>query len=832
MANTLNGVRRFRIGLICIAYLVLASCLSAQTQQAGKSSASPQPATSETAKAPEPSPADSALQREYARLAQLLNSTDTHGRREAADTLLRVRPNDVANPETRKLIARGYRAVAMEDRLGQESAIRGLVIWGGKFSVPILIELMEKERTRVPEEIFEGLASLKDPQGAEAVARYLGNFFNNDAAVSALRRMGSVAEDAVMKAAPSNDPKVSLAAVHLLGDVGSDKSLPILQRAMQSRNAEIKFAARESTKRIRERKSAGDSVDKSTGDEAGSPFSATAGPAVDITARNTSSGLSVPRTPRGLPGNSDAPFDEKEESPVFEGDWSKVTPLLPGEPAGAGVAADPEPLSEDSKFRPQPVRLTNNDGGHERPVALAVAATKPIAAVIYGDPFKASLGRLEIVNLQQRKALGSSNILGGAKFCRLSPGGARLLVASEDGTRDRKLRLNVYSPETGKATEQTIWWPYSSGEHWQNQISAMEWLDEERMLTLNGEGMLVMWRIDGKTPRASYQIDGARSGGLALSGGRAHFAISTPRGVEIFRASDGELLARMKDSRMSSAVLAFSPNGNQLAAVSGKWICVWDIKTGELKRDFDCMNLAGSSSLTWLDNRYLLVDGKDVVDVERRLLVWRYEVESQLSLHDGDWLWSVMSIGNARGLMPNQLLNEKVTNASASLDAESILALKPGAKVSLDISLGGEDQAKAKKSLRAALEKNGVVVADNQPLRVRAQVVSGRSTTQEYGRFAFSGDRETVTLTERLYEVELTLDGQSLWKYATHIQSASGPIHLRTQKGETAQQAVDRANQQQTSGFAYGVSRFPSHVVHPKYSGPLGTSKLTAAGVE
>src|SRR5437868_3471978 len=50
----------------------------------------------------EPAPASSNLQREYARLAQLLNSSDSRGVDEAEDSLLKVRPSDVADPNTRK----------------------------------------------------------------------------------------------------------------------------------------------------------------------------------------------------------------------------------------------------------------------------------------------------------------------------------------------------------------------------------------------------------------------------------------------------------------------------------------------------------------------------------------------------------------------------------------------------------------------------------------------------------------------------------------------------------------------------------------------------------
>src|SRR5262245_41216756 len=71
-------------------------------------------ATTSNTPAADAAPVSSGIQREYARLAQLLNSTDTFGKREAAETFLRVRPSDVPDANTRKLIARGYRSLALE----------------------------------------------------------------------------------------------------------------------------------------------------------------------------------------------------------------------------------------------------------------------------------------------------------------------------------------------------------------------------------------------------------------------------------------------------------------------------------------------------------------------------------------------------------------------------------------------------------------------------------------------------------------------------------------------------------------------------------------------
>jgi hypothetical protein len=792
------------------------------------------PASSESPSAA--SPGSSGLQREYARLAQLLNSTDTFGKQEAAQTLLRVRPGDVANAETRKLIARGYRSLAMEGRgHRQEEAIRGLVIWGGKYSVPVLVELLEKDGQHASDELFTALGQLKDPRGAEAVARHLGNFFNHDAAVASLRRMGSAAESVLIDAAPSNDAKVSLAAVQLLGEVGGETSLKILQRAAQARNPEIKQAARNSIKRIRTRQKGGESADTSEAVDPDSPFAEGSGPPVDITARNSQDFADRIRRNRGrdsgFPPAKASEDGGAELADLNEGDWSQVNALLPGDPAGVGVPADPARDEPAADWKPQPTRLGKSTSNHESAVAIDVAGGQtPMAVVVYEDPFSKSMSRMEHANLQRRRLLGSTNVLGGVKQCYLSPSAARVLLVAQEGVHDAKARFDVWTMTGAKPAEQTTWWPFATNDdHWENQIAWAGWVDDEQLLALNQKGTLVLWRLDGKTAKAIYQIDAEGGSVPALSPGRAHLALTTQRGVEIFRASDGELLARMSDVRPGGGGLAFNADGKRLACVSGKSVYIWDATTGKLERDFDCAELR-SGSLSWLDNTHLLVGGTDIVDIQRRLIVWRYQTAHSVASSFGGWQWLVMSSGNILGIVPAKLLHEEVLTAAKDLEPEEILALKPGAKVSLDIQLGGEEQTKAESALKAALEQNGVEVVPDQPLRLSARIVTGDSQTKEYGRGFFNReDREQVTVTEKRYEVELTVDGQSAWKQTSLLQSGYAPHAIWMERGETAQQAIDRENQQRSSRFSFTAS-IPRYVVHPKFAGPLGTSPFPMGG--
>ena len=182
------------------------------------------------------------------------------------------------------------------------------------------------------------------------------------------------------------------------------------------------------------------------------------------------------------------------------------------------------------------------------------------------------------------------------------------------------------------------------------------------------------------------------------------------------------------------------------------------------------------------------------------------------------------------GLVPAKVLQPEVLAVAKELDPDSLLALKPGAKVSLDIQLGGEEQQKAESAIREALKQNGLEVVADSPLKISARIVTGESETKEYGRGFFNReDREQVTATSKLYEVELMVDGQSAWKNTSTIQIGNSPPVIWLKEGESGQQALDRQNAERSAHFSFSAA-IPRYVVHPKYAGPLGTSKISLGG--
>jgi hypothetical protein len=186
----------------------------------------------------------------YDKLAELVIADDVFKRDKAVRVLLRTSPSQVT-PEQRKKIARAFKQLAEDDRASmREEAIKGLVIWGGKYSGPILLRMLEDSRPFEVEHVIKALGDIKYAKAAPALAAKLGDFFLHQHVRRALRQMGEDAEDALLVVAPSQNPDICLAAIELLGDCGTAKSLPLLRQGATARNLRVRDASKEAIRKI------------------------------------------------------------------------------------------------------------------------------------------------------------------------------------------------------------------------------------------------------------------------------------------------------------------------------------------------------------------------------------------------------------------------------------------------------------------------------------------------------------------------------------------------------------------------------------------------------
>ncbi|MBN1908282.1 MAG: HEAT repeat domain-containing protein [Pirellulales bacterium] len=193
-------------------------------------------------------------------MADRMLSEDWSIRNKAISVLSAARPEDVKSPATRKKIAQAFRTLAKnESGPDREKAIRGLVRWGGTYSTPILLEMFKDSSFTDRKPLYEAFGELKDPSVIPTIANQLTDRLEQADAERCLVKIGPAAEDAILVLAPSPDPELCLAAIRVLGQVGTEKSLPILRRAVSNGTPKVKETAKTAIRMIRFRASQGGS---------------------------------------------------------------------------------------------------------------------------------------------------------------------------------------------------------------------------------------------------------------------------------------------------------------------------------------------------------------------------------------------------------------------------------------------------------------------------------------------------------------------------------------------------------------------------------------------
>jgi len=172
-----------------------------------------------------------------------LKGTDARRRRHAIRRLQEAEPK-----ELRAEIVDALRQIAKgSDRFQAREAVKGLGHWGGAEVVPDLIAALKQQDDFARDAALEALAETKDPRAAEAIAALLGkrHFLEQH-----LQAMGPVAEDAVLARLDPPDQKRTPAACAVLGEIGTDKSLPKLKELSRNENFFIRVAAERAADRL------------------------------------------------------------------------------------------------------------------------------------------------------------------------------------------------------------------------------------------------------------------------------------------------------------------------------------------------------------------------------------------------------------------------------------------------------------------------------------------------------------------------------------------------------------------------------------------------------
>lgn len=179
-----------------------------------------------------------------------LKSPDKARRMIALSRLATAKPDEAKAEVAAALV--GF--VKDADQFARQSAARALGAWGGADHVESLLALLEDGQFAVRWAAIESLGTLKDKRAAEPLAKLVVTGKDNIQASQALKVLGEVAEDAVLKLLTEAKPEPRREACQILTVIGTQKCIAALEKAASDGDGIVALHAKNALKEVTSRK--------------------------------------------------------------------------------------------------------------------------------------------------------------------------------------------------------------------------------------------------------------------------------------------------------------------------------------------------------------------------------------------------------------------------------------------------------------------------------------------------------------------------------------------------------------------------------------------------
>ena len=490
----------------------------------------------------------------------------------------------------------------------------------------------------------------------------------------------------------------------------------------------------------------------------------------------------------------------------------------------------PDPAGEISPLTTTPIPIQTGAGSpgpiSSKAKCEAVVIHRPTGrafASIAGEPH-ASHGSGQVVcfDLKEGRVLGSVALPRDMRVVDFSPSGKRMLALG--GTRDK----NVYVWDLqGDAQPLVAWQPYSPP---MTRVDLAAFVDEDHVVTAGGNGWLALWNTERK--RAVYSLPLLPFTVPALSPGRKQIAVATTDGLFLLDPASGSPLTMLPGDAKPMMHFCFRDDGRQLAAMGTLRTRIWDLEKAEQVRDIHFLGNLGRRSIAWLSPNYMLVDGRNLLDLDRRVVLWRYHWKrgSGTGAACGGRYWSMLAdSAGQQALVPLELPHPEAEEVARALVPQDLLAMQPGSDVAVEVNvkLSPEDQIEVRDTLVLRLSDMGMHIVPDADLVLSAETAEGRTKEVAYQAAGTRDDSKTAKITEQISQLKITEKGRELWKVTMAL---GAPISIAKKKGQSLDAAI--ANRTKPNKGFFVNTPLPRYLARSGENGVYGESEITAEGIQ
>jgi hypothetical protein len=525
--------------------------------------------------------------------------------------------------------------------------------------------------------------------------------------------------------------------------------------------------------------------------------------------------------------------------------------------AGKHGAIQPDPLPSELKLKQSGVGFPIDDF-YDRLGAIVPVGGKGtwlLAALENDKPGSKLPTRLLWASLDHQKIEGRQLLPSGEVLLDYHSPTHRVLTFSTvkdesdpHGWGTAALTLWDVSP-TDKRVKPLVRWKADSGERGLHE----PWgriIDADVILQRFKKQELVGWDTTTKKVRYRTAQESFFAPLPTISAGRKYLVIPEDKDVRILESATGNLVATLP-ARDGCSGVAISEDGRKVAGLSRNALTVWDLANPDAepqRYQAEAIGTPFRAELFWVSDDRVMVDSgrQDMVlfSLKHKVSLWNYQFDmnavSKTATATAHRIREIVNqhlvygatleSGRQHGLAVGAVLlpGPQVEEVAASLDPESLIAIKPGTAVKLDVQ-AGENNARIQAALDAKIRANGWVPSPASNVVLIAEMKRGDQQTITYHLRPFGGGQETTqsaTVTPYISSLRLMLGDKVAWQSGT---STGAPGIIMLKEGQTAQAEIDQWQHPNVEFF--DKVEIPAKILDPSKHTGLGTTQVTNRGL-
>jgi len=511
------------------------------------------------------------------------------------------------------------------------------------------------------------------------------------------------------------------------------------------------------------------------------------------------------------------------------------------------VALTPDPVPQGLKLKqggvPVPMEDFHDSLGGLLPLGGSDSWLLAVSENAFDKPT-----RLVWASLAKGKVGGQQSLPAGEVVLDYHTKSKRLLTASKvktDANAWGDVTLTIWEVlPTDKQPKPIIRWRAQPPDNFPQEPWA-RLLDGNSVLHRWQRQEYVVWDIEQKQLRYRVTQESFFAASACLSGSRQYLVLPEDNRIRILEAATGKLVCTLPAEGGSSGV-AVSVDGTRLAVLNRSTLTVWDLTSADAAPEVyqaEAIGTPFSADLAWAGPDTIAVMGSGrhelkLFSLKLQIALWNYEFDFRAvreepgrrlrDIVDGHLVYGarIGFTGAEKDVAVGavKLPGPKVDEIAANTTRESLLIMKPGSPVRIEVK-AGEHQAVVEAALKKEVEKNKWVLKGNAPNVLTAEMKRGETQSVTYQSRA-TGASQSVTVTPHVATLTLTVGDAVAWSTGT---SSGAPPFISLQAGQTAQTEVEKWNSPYPK--FYETVDIPDSILDPKKSSGLGTSQVTNRGL-